>query len=232
MLCFHSPLIEPDMRICRIRLADKDSCVRRRRWTRPARELKQPVGASRKIGVGSLYHGVVSGASSRHGPDTGEINHRTATHVAGLCMTTDSGGEPMSWFPDLGNFMSPTRDHIQPVGWLSAAHAFPAGDVPAEFVTRLREFVTRWAISTAALGWGTFKGLHLCDVCGQFMAGGTFGVPSGGSLFTAPEMISHYVEFHRYRPPDEFIAAVLQSPLPGTLAYQKLTTQYQGTGGP
>jgi hypothetical protein len=28
LLRFHSPLIEPDMRICRIRLSDKVSCVR------------------------------------------------------------------------------------------------------------------------------------------------------------------------------------------------------------
>ena len=46
MLRFHSPLIEPDVRICRIRLSDKDSCGRTRRTTRTACELEQPVGAA------------------------------------------------------------------------------------------------------------------------------------------------------------------------------------------
>jgi hypothetical protein len=46
-----------------------------------------------------------------------------------------------------------------------------------------------------------------------------FGVPRTGLLFAAPEMLSHYVEAHGYRPPDEFIVAVLQSPLPGTAEY-------------
>jgi hypothetical protein len=32
----------------------------------------------------------------------------------------------------------------------------------------------------------------------------------------APEMISHYVDVHRYRPADVFISAVLDCPLPGT----------------
>ena len=34
VLRFHIPLIEPDMRISRIRLSDKDSCVRPRKVAR------------------------------------------------------------------------------------------------------------------------------------------------------------------------------------------------------
>ena len=34
MLRFHVPLIEPDVRISRIRLSDKDSCVRPRKVAR------------------------------------------------------------------------------------------------------------------------------------------------------------------------------------------------------
>ncbi len=51
MLRFHSPLIEPDVRISRIRLSDKVSHVRSRALARPAHELDQPVGAP-QVGFG------------------------------------------------------------------------------------------------------------------------------------------------------------------------------------
>ena len=41
MLRFHSPLIEPDGRISRIRLSDKDSCLRPREAPRPATQADQ-----------------------------------------------------------------------------------------------------------------------------------------------------------------------------------------------
>ena len=39
---FHSPLIEPDVRICRIRLSDQDSCLRVREAVRSTLEPEQP----------------------------------------------------------------------------------------------------------------------------------------------------------------------------------------------
>ena len=46
VLRFHIPLIEPDVRISRIRLSDKDSCVRPRKV---ARLLFQPGQAQRIV---------------------------------------------------------------------------------------------------------------------------------------------------------------------------------------
>ena len=42
-LRLHIPLIEPDVRISRIRLSDKDSCVRTRVATRKLRQAHQAV---------------------------------------------------------------------------------------------------------------------------------------------------------------------------------------------
>jgi hypothetical protein len=42
MLRFHLPLIEPDVRIGRIRLTDKDSCLRTREAGRTPLEPEQP----------------------------------------------------------------------------------------------------------------------------------------------------------------------------------------------
>jgi len=144
----------------------------------------------------------------------------------------------MTWFPDMGtetmSAMGGAGEHIRAVGWLSAEHSFTQGEVPAEFSSRLREFAKKSCESTYALGWGIYMGLHDCELCNQSMASGNFGVPSGVLLFVAPEMIFHYVETHHYRPPDDFIKAVMSSPLPGTKEYRtevepfrRLHEQYQ-----
>lgn len=134
----------------------------------------------------------------------------------------------MNWFPDMGSVtMIDAGDHIRAVGWLSAEHSFTKGGVPTAFLERLWQFAKNWRQSTTALGWGCYMGSHGCALCEmgpppwrRFRAAGNLGVPSAGLLFVAPEMIAHYVEVHRYRPPDEFIAAVMASPLPGTEEYR------------
>jgi hypothetical protein len=136
----------------------------------------------------------------------------------------------MSWFPDMGTVtMIDAGDHVRAVGWLSANHRVTKGSVPIEFLARLRVFTAKWRHSGDALGWGTFKGLHTCELCflRRFTAGGNFGVPHGELLFAVPEMIYHNVKAHRYHPPDEFIAAVMQSPIPGTDEYRVLVEPFR-----
>lgn len=38
-------------------------------------------------------------------------------------------------------------------------------------------------------------------------------------VYVAPELILHYIEAHLYKPPDEFINAVLRSPDQNSSAY-------------
>jgi hypothetical protein len=45
MLRFHSPLVEPDVRTCRIRLSDKDSCFRPQEAVWSAFQLDELEGA-------------------------------------------------------------------------------------------------------------------------------------------------------------------------------------------
>jgi hypothetical protein len=78
--------------------------------------------------------------------------------------------------------MIDSGDHVRAVGWLSAKHSFNQGEVPAEFLDRLREFAQKWGDSTDALGWGRFLGWHDCELCNRFAASGNFGVPSGEPL--------------------------------------------------
>jgi hypothetical protein len=141
----------------------------------------------------------------------------------------------MTWYPDKSTVtMVDWGDHIRAVGWLSAEHPFPKGGVPAGFLNRLRVFATKWGASTTALGWGFFMGSHACELCEmgpppwrRFRASGNIGVPDVGLLFVAPEMIAHYVEVHQYRPPDEYIAATMKCPTPGTEEYQAMVQPFR-----
>jgi hypothetical protein len=111
-------------------------------------------------------------------------------------------------------------EHVRAVGWLSNNQPFPVGEVPPAFLRRLQEFTRKWGHSVDDLGWGVAMGMHSCELCGECMTSGNFGVPCGDLLFVAPEMVSHYVEVHRYRPPAQFITALMESPSPGTDEYR------------
>jgi hypothetical protein len=133
----------------------------------------------------------------------------------------------MSFFPDMGNeSLVAAGDHVQAVGWLHPDHPYTKGPVPAEFLARLKEFVARSGDSAESLHFGAFGGYHTCEFCGRSHGIGNFGVPSGDLLFVAPEMVVHYIEQHGYRPPAEFVEAVLRSPLPDTEEYQLITEPF------
>jgi hypothetical protein len=130
----------------------------------------------------------------------------------------------MSFFPDMGReTLVAAGDHVRAVGWLHPDHPYTKGEVPAEFLARLKELAVRSSASAEALCFVAFGGPHTCELCGRAQGSGNFGVPSGDLLFVAPEMVVHYIEQHGYSPPAEFVAAVLRSPLPGTEEYQTIT---------
>jgi len=144
----------------------------------------------------------------------------------------------MSWFEDLGRrTQTHSGCHVCAVGWLSANQPFTKGEVHSEFLVRLKEFRDGARQSEAALGWSTFMGIHVCELCWPGKqheaplktASGlhNFGVPSRELLFVAPELVYHYVETHGYRPPDAFISAVRQAPLPGSEEYQTLVKPFR-----
>lgn len=133
----------------------------------------------------------------------------------------------MSYFPDLGReSMVASGPHVRAVGWLHPAHPFTTGEVPAEFLTCLKQFVGGWGASADALYFGAYAGIHICEFCGKAYGVGNFGVPADDLLYIAPEMIVHYIEVHGYQPPAEFITAVLRSPLPDSEEYQVLTEPF------
>jgi hypothetical protein len=105
------------------------------------------------------------------------------------------------------------------VGWLDPAEEPATGAVPEAFVAELRERCT--------LGVNKTRGRHPCLFCstledpalvnaesafiGEYMVGNgeIYVGDADGRWYAAPNLVIHYVEAHGYRPPDEFIAAVL-----------------------
>ncbi len=134
----------------------------------------------------------------------------------------------MAYFEDLGT-SSPIAEgpFVRAIGWLAAGHRFSTGTVTEEFRDRLMTFVKGWNLCTEALAWPVAAGPHRCELCGDALAAGNFGVPAGSLLYVCPEMLGHYVNAHRYQPPDEFVRALLSSPLPGTDEYTVVVSSFR-----
>ncbi|MFG3499519.1 hypothetical protein [Streptomyces sp. NPDC047928] len=101
------------------------------------------------------------------------------------------------------------------IGWLERGFDFPVGDVS----------VDDWEILSdlASLKQKKSRGVHHCTFCAdrkdqwgessrfdsRFVLGGAeIRVTSDdGELYIAPDLILHYILDHRYRPPEQFLAA-------------------------
>jgi RNAse (barnase) inhibitor barstar len=128
------------------------------------------------------------------------------------------------YFPDLSEYCygkNTPRGDARNVGWLSAEHAYAKGDPEPEFTAALRVL--------AASPVNRNRGEHLCDFCppppSEVSHGGLSRMvrpPPGtcgngeirvrgedGVLYIAPVLVLHYVEEHRYAPPEAFVKAVL-----------------------
>jgi hypothetical protein len=126
----------------------------------------------------------------------------------------------MTFYKDLGTVtMIAAGDRIRAVGWLNALHPYQRGKIDLKFVERLRLFCGGAFKTKKTLRWFSFCGRHECEFCGAASGSQNCGLPWQGLFYVFPELIVHYVEVHSYLPPQEFIAATMQAPLPGTPEY-------------
>jgi hypothetical protein len=121
------------------------------------------------------------------------------------------------------------------VGWLNKEYVFSQGGVPDAFIQRLWLFCREPMCES--------KGFHECEFC---VEPSEFGIAAlyadeelrlgsaeiratdrNGMMYVAPNLIFHYVVQHHYRPPGEFIQAVLEGPLPDTLEYRESTKKWK-----
>jgi len=88
------------------------------------------------------------------------------------------------------------------IGWLENGYSFETGHTPWRFLWKLRLL----ARDVKNPMWG----FHACEFCRWANGNGEIHVVgSDGVTYVAPQLIVHYIATHRYRPPQQFIDAVL-----------------------
>lgn len=105
------------------------------------------------------------------------------------------------------------------IGWLGLGHKFVQQPAPPGFVDHL--------IRLVLVPVRLMRGVHHCEFCKTqspirvvdgrsgrvgYLGNGEIQVRDGERReFVAPTLIVHYVDTHGYRPPDEFVEAVMRN---------------------
>jgi hypothetical protein len=113
------------------------------------------------------------------------------------------------------------------VGWIEHGRPFETGDVPAGLVQKLQSLRREFEETFPRL---LIRGLHSCTVCenSDSAAASLDGshvnlfIPHRGFVFVAPGRIDHYIEAHRYQPPESFVSSVLECPSPSSAEYREM----------
>ncbi len=127
------------------------------------------------------------------------------------------------------------------VGWLSGSMPFAQGKTSQAFKNRLFQFcLDEYVVHIA-------RGFHVCELCpnvsdeqwhaenqGRYgektqwlnIGDGEIRVIGESAIYAAPTLIYHYVVEHQYKPPAEFIEAVLMGPAPESEIFQALLEKF------
>ncbi|MGI5402931.1 hypothetical protein ACQEVG_26465 [Streptomyces sp. CA-135486] len=98
------------------------------------------------------------------------------------------------------------------VGWLSRRKRFPKCAPPQGLVDALAYLTREGRVLQT-------RGYHFCPWCFGWLVGARDDCPRGsaeirvmgnGVAYAAPELVAHYVKAHHYRPPAEFVRAVME----------------------
>ena len=103
------------------------------------------------------------------------------------------------------------------MGWLEHGKAFDTGSVDPAVYRRLVELLKDPWVPCI------FMGFHRCDLCVYDGDSGkrNLFVPGEGVVFVCPELVTHYMNAHGYRPPAAFCRAVLECPPMRSVPYLK-----------
>jgi hypothetical protein len=119
------------------------------------------------------------------------------------------------YFADLSPYYYPVvgGQQLLMIGWLERGHALPTGEVPSGLVAKLR------AIEKSPYphqySCALTRGLHYCHFCkgsDREASNAELFIPDAdvpNCYYATTFLTSHYIEAHRYQPPEAFIRAVL-----------------------
>ncbi len=113
----------------------------------------------------------------------------------------------LAYFQDLTPYtysLAAEEHGVLNIGWLCESQPYTTGSTSQEFQDALADLVLRQVM--------LHRGAHRCDLgCSNYTLGnGQIRVLGRDQQwYSAPKLVHHYVVEHHYRPPDEFISAVL-----------------------
>jgi len=141
---------------------------------------------------------------------------------------------PYAYMEDHGTLNLPTLN----IGWLSNREPFQKGRSARGFKDKLLRFCSDEFVVLIA------RGFHTCEFCGlkeqwykerqgkygekaswASIGDGEIRVLGKSAVYAAPTLIYHYVLEHQYKPPREFIEAILAGE-PDSKEQQELLSHY------
>ena len=116
-----------------------------------------------------------------------------------------------SYFQDLTPYVYDGRNSsCLNIGWLDGRE-YNMGECPKEFIDNLDTVISSNQFVSAR-----HKGFYTCDLCDKSIHHREKGKSStiltindDGRCYSFPKMILHYIKSHNYKPPQEFIDAVM-----------------------
>jgi hypothetical protein len=147
------------------------------------------------------------------------------------------------WYEDLSHldyFGEGLEDDscLRAVGWIEG-YRFPTGVIEQRHFDHLAQLLKNPWQPVMCMG------SHSCALC-QFSGGPTFiehdgtrihlgasnlFLPAGSTILVAPSLILHYIDSHRYKPPDVFLTALDNAPeSTHSRAYKKAYLKSGGRG--
>lgn len=116
------------------------------------------------------------------------------------------------YYPDLeftseeNNYYIPNKTAVY-IGWLEPSEEEPTtGETSEDFKERIREICEgEQFLEESHRGW------HMCPLCASGRSSRTFLISSSveDKFYYFPGMVHHYVSEHNYKPPEEFVEAVM-----------------------
>ena len=123
------------------------------------------------------------------------------------------------FYPELSSYEygGAKEPNVHNIGWLDANHTFEHGTVPEEALSNL--------LRLSASPVNKTRGWHTCPFCHApppitirldtrtiQMGDAEVRVTGGdGQVYAAPNLLYHYIEKHGYKPPEEFVEALIAS---------------------
>jgi hypothetical protein len=132
------------------------------------------------------------------------------------------------------------------VGWLFPTHEFKAGTVTPMLVNALRDIICVQT-DTFDAHVNVVRSVRTCPFCrsriqiscgkgcDELLGISEIWIPRSDGWFAAPSMVIHYIDYHHYVPPQEFIEAALafstKSHFLGQKVFDELACSWRPEGG-